>query len=247
MAVGADDAFYGVVLNLIGAPVNATNLAVMQAWAASEGSRAAWNPFNTSQTLDRTVHPNRKINATLSSAGVREYRNETDGAAATASNLLNGFYPDIVKGFKESNAPATIAAIVQSPWAASHYNAQSRPGGYVASTSTLWKVYEQNTGSGTPVNNGPSLWDRLTQLSPVGSIAFDLTGGHPVETAVNAASGITSVAQLGQSFLAGFQWIQANLKYVGIALGAVVLLIVGFLTLNRGTVGKVASVAAVAA
>jgi hypothetical protein len=72
-----------------GAPVNANNLALMQAWFRAEGTSAKWNPLGSTEPMGGQ--------GAINSDGVQNYRSLADGVAATIKTLTNGRYNDIVK------------------------------------------------------------------------------------------------------------------------------------------------------
>lgn len=236
--LGHNTAFYTQVLQGIGAPITPENLRVMEAWQTSEGPQTGvWNPFNSGETIDRTVHPTRRLHTTYYAPSVVNYLNEHDGVTAIVTNLLNGLYPQVVQGFRNNDPGATIAAIVESPWAGSHYNAQQGPSGYVANTSTLWKVYYQgsselnqtygggavgitgtNQDTGQPLpTSAPTLMDRI------GSIP--LVGG-----ALAALPGISELSAI----LSGASWIENNRGRIGLMALGILAAVGGFVFIVHG-------------
>lgn len=92
------------VLERIHAPVTVQNVLFLRAWQSKEGGSARNNPLNTTQpATGATVLPG-------NSAGVKEYPSAAVGADATASTLLNGRYPDVVKALQTGNAPAALVS-----------------------------------------------------------------------------------------------------------------------------------------
>lgn len=113
--------FVEQVLNLVGAPITASNVANMSAWANAEGgwmhNSALFNPMNT------TMHmPGSSVMAGGSSAGVQSYASLQSGIAATAATLLNGQYAGILAALRAS-APfgAFEGAVAGSPWGTSAF------------------------------------------------------------------------------------------------------------------------------
>lgn len=126
IAAGQAQPFFASILHAIGAPVTGANLQVMEAWARSEGSRSAFNPWNTTQRA-----PGCKVDSNGSTAFA-------DAASSVTAHTkqLRSLYPAVIAGFVASNPERTIAAIVASPWASSHYGAG---GDY--KKSLIWQVY----------------------------------------------------------------------------------------------------------
>lgn len=86
------------VLERISAPVNATNLDTLWAWATAESGASVmrWNnPLNTTQ-------PEGGGNVDANNVGVKIYPTEIQGIIATAVTLLNGYYPRIVDHLRRS-------------------------------------------------------------------------------------------------------------------------------------------------
>lgn len=90
------------ILSALGIPATAVNVPLLQAWITCEkgadGDAWQWNnPLNTTE-------PGFGSTQTVNAAGVRVYPSEALGAQATAATLLNGYYPLLVAGLRESNA-----------------------------------------------------------------------------------------------------------------------------------------------
>ncbi len=126
IAAGQAQPFFASILHAIGAPVTGANLQVMEAWARSEGSRSAFNPWNTTQRA-----PGYKVDSNGSTIFA-------DAASSVTAHTkqLRSLYPAVIAGFVASNPERTIAAIVASPWASSHYG-----GAADYKKSLIWQVY----------------------------------------------------------------------------------------------------------
>jgi len=109
---GSDDAFYRAILEGIGAPVTNNNMAYLYAWRQSEGGKAAFNPFNTTQKAEGATNYN--------SVGVKNYTSAEQGVAATVKTIINGRYESIINSLKMDKPPMeTAEALVASPWGTS--------------------------------------------------------------------------------------------------------------------------------
>jgi hypothetical protein len=89
--------FVDAVLHAIGAPLSATNRALLSAWAQTEGTRARFNPLATTQDA---------AGATVlagNSAGVKNYPSFQAGVRATAQTLENGRYAGILSSLRAGN------------------------------------------------------------------------------------------------------------------------------------------------
>lgn len=125
--------FFASILRSIGAPVAASNLQVMEAWARSEGSRSAYNPWNTTQ---------RAPGCTVDSNGSTAFADAASSVTAHTKQLKS-LYPDVIAGFGAGDPERTVAAIVASPWASSHYG-----GAGDFKKSMIWRVYLELPASG---------------------------------------------------------------------------------------------------
>ncbi len=132
---------YAGVLSGIGAPISSVNLAVMRAWARAEGSCASFNPWNTTQNAPGSYKD---------SAGTTWFADLPSAVAAVTRQLLS-LYKGIVAGFVASDANATIAALVESPWASGNYYGK---GNY--QNSTIWRIYLEAPGDGSSAPAPPA-------------------------------------------------------------------------------------------
>lgn len=102
-------------------PATAANVALLEVWMNHEGGLWANNPLNTS--LDASAYPHQFTTAGQDT-GIPIYPNMSVGVAHVAATLLgNPAYSDILKVLA-SGSGSCIAfgtAVVQSPWASSHY------------------------------------------------------------------------------------------------------------------------------
>ena len=106
-------AFGTLVLPRLGAPVTAANLDAFDAWAAGEGSCAAFNPLDTTQPAPGATAFN-----TLPGGGhVWNYPSLDTGVRATVETLLNGLYQPILTVLQAGAGIAALAgAVRRSPW-----------------------------------------------------------------------------------------------------------------------------------
>lgn len=233
-----NDAFYAAILAGIGAPVTSGNLAVMRAWHKMEGGprTAKYNPFNTGQTLDRTVHPFGHIKGTPFNGGTKvlNYGSQADGVRATVSNLQNGMYDDVVKAFRRGDATSAVRAIVMSPWEETHYGAKVVSGAPVPSTSRLWSVYAQdnditNPGVDTPEPDDESWWETLGD-----NVWPDNT--NPID-AINAlGQQVQGVIEVVSAPVKAVQWLYDHRVQIGIGILGVILIGIAVGLANRGNI-----------
>jgi hypothetical protein len=109
------------VLVNMGVPATTNNISNMLAWMSAEEPVSNW------------YHANNPLNINASGAGFDTFPSLSASSAATAK-LIKGSYPGIYNALA-SNAPAATfsAAVVTSPWAASHYGvaAAGAPSQYI--------------------------------------------------------------------------------------------------------------------
>lgn len=87
------------------------------AWAAAEGSSAAWNPLDTTEPWEGATDYN--------SAGVKNYPDQAGGIAATLATLRNGLYGPVLTALSTSpvDAYAVARAVGETPWGTGNFSA----------------------------------------------------------------------------------------------------------------------------
>jgi hypothetical protein len=97
------------VLGKIGAPVTEQNMAVMQAWIKSEGTRADFNPLATTRRAEGATDFN--------SVGVKNFTTYEQGVDTTVGAITNGLYDNVIAALRRGNDAFAVAdAIAASPW-----------------------------------------------------------------------------------------------------------------------------------
>lgn len=110
--LNSDADFYKQILSGIGAPITDNNMAFVYAWRQSEGGKATFNPFNTTQKAEGATNYNK--------VGVKNYTSAEQGVSATVKTLTNGRYESIISSLKMDKTPMeTAEALVISPWGTS--------------------------------------------------------------------------------------------------------------------------------
>jgi len=89
-----DIAFYTAILTGVGAQATPENLKYCYAWRQAESAQAAWNPFNTTQSIASSTAFSCSKNKPL----VKNYDSRDNGIKATVTTLTNGHYSNIVNG-----------------------------------------------------------------------------------------------------------------------------------------------------
>ncbi len=101
------------LLQKLGMPVTAANVAAVTAWELAEGGHwhnsAHYNPLNTTQSMPGAT--------AMNSVGVKAYTSWAQGFAATIITLHNGYYDGILAALRRGgDAQAVANAVGASPW-----------------------------------------------------------------------------------------------------------------------------------
>jgi hypothetical protein len=100
------------ILKGIGATNSKYNLLWMKVWRISEGAKATYNPWNSTQKITSGI-PSTRYN----SVGVQNYFTFQNGVDATITTMKNGHYPYIIKalqkGIKDYAEMKELATLVQ--------------------------------------------------------------------------------------------------------------------------------------
>ncbi|HZP27853.1 MAG TPA: hypothetical protein VFC99_02780 [Acidimicrobiia bacterium] len=97
------------LLKQLGVPVTSENIRALAAWAQAEGTKAAYNPLATTQSMPGAT--------SFNGVGVRNYASYADGILATAQTLTNGRYSNILAALRAGNSAVDVArAVASSPW-----------------------------------------------------------------------------------------------------------------------------------
>lgn len=102
-------------------PASSANIALIEEWMAHEGGLWANNPLNTS--LDAAEYPH-EITSSGEDTGIPIYPSLQVGVENTAATLLgNPAYAPILSALENGGGSCMVfaSAVVESPWAASHY------------------------------------------------------------------------------------------------------------------------------
>lgn len=164
------------VLQDIGAPVTQANVDFLDTWQQFEGGGATYNPLNTTQSAEGS--------SSYNSAGVQNFTSPEEGAAATASTLENGYYPNLLAALQSGNPMANVSSSVISEintWGTKGFaNFLSGSGGtgFGSTTATTPSSTVQQL-PGQPWSPGVELAIIIGSLAMVGWIAlgaFEKTG-----------------------------------------------------------------------
>lgn len=109
-------------LTLIGAPVTPGNVQFIYDWEKSEGGGGKFNPLNTGPV---SQHPEWTTTGEQFGGGAADYASWQAGQLGSAYYLQHyqpqGYGP-ILRALQNNDPASARAALIASPWAASHYD-----------------------------------------------------------------------------------------------------------------------------
>lgn len=133
------------LLHDIGAPVTKANLRYINAWAHREGTSAQNNPLATTQ------HESGSSSLSGNTSGVQEYPTVTEGAAATATTLRNGNYPDVLAALHGGHPSLSTHFAGLKTWSGGGYdNLAGEP------TNASAGNFAENLGIPTKISDVPT-------------------------------------------------------------------------------------------
>jgi hypothetical protein len=136
-------------------PATPANEALIEIWMVHEGGLWANNPLNTS--LDAAAYPH-QITSSGEDTGIPIYPDLSVGIAKTAATLLgNPAYQGILAALASGSGSCIAfgSAVVESPWAASHYGYD--PGSFCPSgTQPQLTASTASTPAPTPAATAPA-------------------------------------------------------------------------------------------
>lgn len=184
------------VLKRVGAPVTPQNLKLLRQWQAQEGgwtnNDATYNPLNT------THGPGRSIN----SVGVKQFADYNTGMDMTAQTIMNGRYPNLVKGLRSGNPYQFDISGDLSTWVSGSRTkglsyAQRVTGGKGAVSRQIPSQKNSGVQGTIPAQNGRSTARKQAAQGLLGfALNYAKTGeinNDELATAVNAVSRAGSV------------------------------------------------------
>lgn len=103
------------LLHGIRAPINPETLAFIYSWEVREGGGGKYNPLNQG--------PYKGLSTTGEQygGGAADYASFKDGVRGSVAYLNMPNFEGIRNALQEGNVPAARTALIESPWAASHY------------------------------------------------------------------------------------------------------------------------------
>lgn len=106
------------LLSAIGAPQTPGNVQVVYDWEVSEGAGGKYNPLNQGPVPG---HPELTTTGSQYGGGAADYRDWQSGIQGAADYLNMQNFRSIKNALVSGNSSAARNAIINSPWAASHY------------------------------------------------------------------------------------------------------------------------------
>lgn len=129
-------------LTALGAPVTPGNVQFVYDWEKSEGGGGKYNPLNTGPV---SQHPEWTTTGEQFGGGAADYTSWDTGIMGPVYYLQHyqqGTYSKILTSLRNNDPVGARAALIASPWAASHYNGGASfsnaavPGGQAVLPST---------------------------------------------------------------------------------------------------------------
>lgn len=159
-------------------------------WEKSEGGGGVWNPVN--QGPD-PAHPELTTTGSQYGGGAADYASLGAGLQGTLDYLDMPYYSGVKAGLMNNDPAAARAALIASPWAASHYN-----NGSSFSTAPL-------PGQAATLTSGSSVSGALGQALPFlfgpGGVGVGAAVGGASAVAGGASSGLTGSIKKGGAYL----------------------------------------------
>jgi|SRR5581483_4497450 len=106
------------LLDAIGAPKSAGNVQVIYDWEVSEGGGGKYNPLNQGPVPG---HPELTTTGSQYGGGAADYASWQAGLQGASDYLSMSNFRAIKNALVSGNSSAARNAIINSPWAASHY------------------------------------------------------------------------------------------------------------------------------
>ena len=139
------------LLDAIGAPKSSGNVQVIYDWEVSEGGGGKYNPLNQGPVPG---HPELTTTGSQYGGGAADYASWSAGLQGAAAYLNMSNFRAIKNALVSGNSSAARNAIINSPWAASHYgHGSSFSNEAVPGTATALPGIGSGTAQGTQVGD----------------------------------------------------------------------------------------------
>lgn len=106
------------LLTKLGAPVTPGNVQFIYQWEKAEGGGGKYNPLNQGPVAG---HPELTTTGSQYGGGAADFASWEAGLQGAYDYLHYGHYAGVLNGLMNNNPAAARAALIASPWAASHY------------------------------------------------------------------------------------------------------------------------------
>lgn len=147
------------LLKLIGAPQSAGNRQMIFDWETSEGGGGKFNPLNQGPVPG---HPELTTTGSQYGGGAADFASWQAGLTGASDYLHMPAYAGILAGLKSNNPEGARAALIASPWAASHY------GGHLSDAPLPGKASALAPGGGGVTSGGGGAGLNLNPLDGFG-------------------------------------------------------------------------------
>lgn len=107
------------LLKKLGAPVTPGNIEFIYQWEKSEGGGGKYNPLNQGPVQGK---PYLTTTGSQYGGGAADFASWEAGLEGAYDYLHYDHYKGVLSGLKSNNPSAARAALIASPWAASHYD-----------------------------------------------------------------------------------------------------------------------------
>lgn len=165
------------LLKKIGAPQSAANQQFIYDWETSEGGGGKYNPLNQGPVPG---HPELTTTGSQYGGGAADFASWSDGLTGAADYLDMPAYQGIRDALRSGRPDAARAALINSPWAASHYgNGSAFSDAPLPGHKSVLSPASSSDGSGsTPGGSSGGLLGGLTnELKTLGILVPAVVAG----------------------------------------------------------------------
>lgn len=141
------------LLTMLGAKRTQSNVDFIYSWMKAEGGGGKYNPLNQGPVPG---HHNLTSTGQQFGGGAADFVSYKAGLEGAAAYLNMHNYRGILSALRKGNGGAARAALIRSPWAASHYNGgRSFPSAHVSASWVRMSPTKHFSGSGSMKLPGP--------------------------------------------------------------------------------------------
>lgn len=200
-------------LSALGAPVTPGNVEFIYQWEKAEGGGGKYNPLNTGPVRQ---HPEWTTTGEQYGGGAADYTSWSTGILGPKyflEHYQQATYSKILSALKNNDPAGARAALIASPWAASHYGwGKHWPNVHVPGVAAVLPPVDTSNSKGSI---GP---DGLTQLANLKNVAADETCAWKISGGVAGSYCVVSKVQVRHIAGIGLIVSSSIVGLVGIAL-----------------------------